>query len=136
MPVYVITSPDGQEFEITAPDGATQEQVLAYAQQNMPAKQPQADGFIDKTSADIEKRRAMGEKIQANPNISAPSKALQLFGNVGGGIVNDVVGNAVSSVGGAVDTTLDRPKPAGSVIPDIDPISAAYRGLKSNTKIK
>lgn len=32
MPKYEITSPDGGKFEVTAPDNATQEQVLAYAQ--------------------------------------------------------------------------------------------------------
>lgn len=40
MPTYVVTSPDGKEFEITAPEGATQEQVLAYAQQNFKAAEP------------------------------------------------------------------------------------------------
>jgi len=39
MPSYNITSPDGQKFKVTAPEGATQEQILAYAKQNMPAKQ-------------------------------------------------------------------------------------------------
>lgn len=34
MPTYVITAPDGKEIEVTAPEGATQEQVLAYAQAN------------------------------------------------------------------------------------------------------
>jgi len=33
MPRYEITSPSGQRFEISAPPGATQEQVLEYAQQ-------------------------------------------------------------------------------------------------------
>lgn len=37
MPTYEITSPDGKRFEVTAPDGATQEQVLAYAQQQFSA---------------------------------------------------------------------------------------------------
>jgi hypothetical protein len=32
---YEITAPDGRRFAITAPEGATQEQVLAYAQQQM-----------------------------------------------------------------------------------------------------
>lgn len=31
MPTYRITSPDGQEFEVTAPEGASQDQVLEYA---------------------------------------------------------------------------------------------------------
>jgi len=34
MASYDITSPDGQKYRISAPDDATQEQVLAYAQKN------------------------------------------------------------------------------------------------------
>jgi soluble cytochrome b562 len=43
MATFIVTAPDGKEYEITAPEGATQEQVLAYAQQNFnkPAVQPQ-----------------------------------------------------------------------------------------------
>lgn len=37
MPVFEITAPSGRKFEITAPDGATKEQALEYAKQNMPA---------------------------------------------------------------------------------------------------
>jgi len=40
MATFIITAPDGKEYEVTAPEGATQEQVLAYAQQNY--SQPQA----------------------------------------------------------------------------------------------
>lgn len=40
MPTFEITSPDGRKFQVTAPDGATQDEVLKYAQSNMPvAKQ-------------------------------------------------------------------------------------------------
>lgn len=41
MATFVVTAPDGKEYEITAPEGATQEQVLAYAQQNYSTAQPQ-----------------------------------------------------------------------------------------------
>ncbi len=41
MATFVVTAPDGKEYEITAPEGATQEQVLAYAQQNYSKAQPQ-----------------------------------------------------------------------------------------------
>ena len=42
MATYVVTAPDGKEYEITAPEGATQEQILAYVQQNYAqAAQPQ-----------------------------------------------------------------------------------------------
>lgn len=38
MPTFEITSPEGRKFRITAPDGATKEQALAYAQsQQAPA---------------------------------------------------------------------------------------------------
>ena len=32
MAKYIITSPDGKKYQVTAPDNATQDQVLAYAQ--------------------------------------------------------------------------------------------------------
>lgn len=35
MPKYRISSPDGRTFDITAPEGTTQDEVLAYAQKNM-----------------------------------------------------------------------------------------------------
>jgi hypothetical protein len=38
MPRYEITSPEGKRFEINAPEGATQEQVLAYAQSSFAPK--------------------------------------------------------------------------------------------------
>lgn len=34
MPTYRITGPDGRTYEVSAPEGATQDQVLAYARQN------------------------------------------------------------------------------------------------------
>jgi hypothetical protein len=41
MAKYRITSPSGEKFDITAPDDASQEQVMSYAQQQFSAK-PQA----------------------------------------------------------------------------------------------
>jgi hypothetical protein len=38
MPTFEITSPDGRRFQINAPDGASQNDVLAYAKANMPAQ--------------------------------------------------------------------------------------------------
>lgn len=42
MAKYRITNPDGQVFEITAPDDATQDQVMTYAKANWQQAQPQA----------------------------------------------------------------------------------------------
>lgn len=42
MATYRITAPDGAKYDVTAPDDATEEQVMAYAKQNYakPAEEP------------------------------------------------------------------------------------------------
>lgn len=47
MPQYQITAPDGSSWTVTAPEGATQDQVLAYAQANWKPKKeaPPIAGF-------------------------------------------------------------------------------------------
>lgn len=44
MPVYEVTSPDGRKFDVTAPEGATQEEVLAYAKANFDTKPKKEEG--------------------------------------------------------------------------------------------
>lgn len=43
MATFVITAPDGKEYEVVAPEGASEAQVLAYAKENYskPPEQPQ-----------------------------------------------------------------------------------------------
>ena len=65
MPRYEISAPDGRKFEITAPEGATQEEVLAYAQSNFgPA--PEETGIL-------------------SGGISALARGISSFGDVGSG---------------------------------------------------
>ena len=40
MPDFEVTSPEGQKFKVTAPEGATQDQILAYAKANIPKAAP------------------------------------------------------------------------------------------------
>jgi len=40
MADFDITSPDGQTFRVTAPEGATEAEIMAYAQANMPKAPP------------------------------------------------------------------------------------------------
>lgn len=71
MPKFEITSPDGRLFEVTAPAGASQAEVLAYAQQNF--GQP-------KGSTVGQKALGVGEAA-----LSAGTGVLgQLVGNVAG----------------------------------------------------
>ncbi len=41
MAKYRITSPDGQKYDITAPDNATQEQVMEYAKKQFASQEPE-----------------------------------------------------------------------------------------------
>ena len=43
MAQYNVTSPDGRKFTVTAPDGASQDEILRYAQENMPAAEKAPD---------------------------------------------------------------------------------------------
>ena len=47
MSEYEITSPDGRQFIVNAPEGASQEQILAYVKDNLPAPpEPGAPGLV------------------------------------------------------------------------------------------
>ena len=47
MPTYDITFPDGRKFRVTAPDGATHDEVIAYAKKNIPAAPAPSAGVED-----------------------------------------------------------------------------------------
>ena len=47
MAEFIITSPAGEKFKITAPDDASQDQVLAFAQKNMPQGEKPQQGALD-----------------------------------------------------------------------------------------
>lgn len=59
MPNYTVTSPDGKKFRVTAPDGATQEEVLAYAQGQFSQTKPLAEtnpGEYDPSSKEFQSK--------------------------------------------------------------------------------
>ena len=40
MPEFIVTDPQGREHVVNAPEGATQEQIFAYVQQQFSSKAP------------------------------------------------------------------------------------------------
>lgn len=59
MAKYVVTSPDGRKFQITAPDGASQSDVMAYAQKqfaqtNQPAPQDREAQFQQQNAQNVQ----------------------------------------------------------------------------------
>lgn len=51
MPTYEVTSPDGKTWEVNAPEGATQDQVLAYAKQQWSAQSKPTPAVVSAGSA-------------------------------------------------------------------------------------
>lgn len=45
MPNYIITNPEGKRFRVSAPDGASQEEVLSYAQSEWAKSNPTAQNL-------------------------------------------------------------------------------------------
>ncbi len=63
MPNYIITNPDGKRFKVTAPEGASQEEVLSFAQNEWAKANPTAQnltktdpGQYDPSSPEFQKR--------------------------------------------------------------------------------
>lgn len=103
MPTYKITAPDGKVLRINAPEGATQEQVLAYAQANY-ATQPQEtrQQRYDRIHAELELRNGTGG-IDPTEGMSAWEKTMAGAGRsvaetwrglkqVGGAIADQIPG--------------------------------------------
>jgi hypothetical protein len=107
MPTYQITAPDGKTLRITAPEGATQEEVLAYAQSNYNA----TPSLPEKMGKSIESRGKLARKIYENEQIPPISKAWQLLTRGGAGTVSDVAGDVIGSTLSAI--TPEPVKEAG-----------------------
>jgi hypothetical protein len=131
VPAYDVTAPDGRKFRINAPEGATQEQVIAYAQANMPkAQKAPAETFdptegmsgFDKFAAGTGKamvdtwrgaKQLVGLGNQAEIDEAARLDAPLM--DTGAGIAGNVVGNLATMIGpgavaGAVGKAASLPK--------------------------
>lgn len=65
MAKYRITGPDGHAYEVTAPDNATEEQVLAYAQQNYKPQQRAATPDLPSLAGNPTEGMGRGQKLAA-----------------------------------------------------------------------
>jgi len=80
MPVFVITAPDGNEYEITAPEGSSEQDVLTYAQNNYQGagSQPQPparasappSGFVKGLRDPLDASAQLLSKVLPDPLVS------------------------------------------------------------------
>lgn len=115
MAKFIVTGPDGVEYEIEAPDDASEEQVLAYAQQEFskvapaPAEAPaQRPNPTEGMSGLDQFRAGVGQSI------AQTGRGLGQLGyeTVGG---NPVLGPLNLATGGGVNRLLGR-EPVGALI--------------------
>lgn len=133
MPTYEVTSPDGQKWEVNAPDGATQDQVLSYAQQQFAAKQKPAQMSMQQPGA-VQAGNAMRSGMREIPRqvgltgryaLEGIGSAFDLLGSPAAALINNTeiarlaglpkvsaqpFGNSARSIANA----LGLPEPEGS----------------------
>lgn len=64
---YIVTSPDGKKFRVTAPNGATQEQVLSYAKSQF----AKTGGRVTREKIEARKRENPAEYDSSSPEFRA-----------------------------------------------------------------
>lgn len=116
MATYVITSPDGkQSFEVTAPDSASPDEVMAYAAKNMrtPAQTPgfdptEGNSFLEnvaigggKALTDIyrggKQILGVGDQAQLQREVDEAKRLDAPIMLTGGGIVGNLAGNIAAT---------------------------------------
>ena len=93
MPVFNVRSPDGQLFRVTAPEGATQDEIIQYAQSQMGQAAPSSSNLSQMSTAQLE----------AAP--SAPTSISDLARSFGIGVVGGV--KSLADVFGAGSDTSE-----------------------------
>lgn len=77
MTTYIITAPDGKEYEVDAPEGASEAEVLAYAQQNY---QSVAQDAWQPTKRSVEDIRGAGQGFDPTEGQNFGQNLVQGFG--------------------------------------------------------
>jgi hypothetical protein len=115
MPTFLVTSPDGRKFRVNAPDGATEQDAIAYVQQGVSVDKPKEQEVYDpsegmsgvgKFAAGYSKAyhdqvRGLGQIAQLVPQeeIDASKKRDEPLMQHGPAIAGNVLGTITSMIG-------------------------------------
>lgn len=124
MPEFIVTSPDGREHIVNAPDGATQEQALEYAKSQFGSTQGGAATGNPALRAQGDKAIGLSGNPEPMKEIGAAGLLGGLFGAGGpeilsgaGRVVGALPGGAVA--GRVLETTAAGLRNAGRIAPAI-----------------
>jgi hypothetical protein len=123
MPTYVVTAPDGKEYEITAPEGATQEQVLKYAQENFPKASP-----APSTGSQILRQLGLTARAGITGAATIPAMLAEPFAAAAG--VPDQMGRLQGAL-----TRLGLPEPSGALERAVQAGAGAVAGVPATAAL-
>jgi hypothetical protein len=103
-----VKTPDGRIAKVRVPGGATDDEVLAFVQQQFQtsSEPPKEEGFLSRAGQAYDKRSAnmrQSSEQYISGNQSLPEGVLQVAGETAG-LANDVVGEAFQSVGSGLSS--------------------------------
>lgn len=94
MPEYIVTAPDGSKLRVTAPEGATEQDAIRYAQEQYSAAQqpvaPAAPTQFQKAQASIGGRVLQGMRDPVDAAAQLAPRALKGLTSLGGFAPNPV----------------------------------------------
>lgn len=105
MARYQLTSPQGERYEVEAPDDATESDVMSYFQSNLPQEDK---GFFERVGEDLTKRKeAISETVKSaeKGDIGEFQQTVQTAGQVAGGVL-DIIGEGVVSAAKGVSLVI------------------------------
>jgi hypothetical protein len=102
MKTYVVTAPDGKDYEIDAPDDATEDQALAHFQQNWQAQAPQPTESIDPSEGELSFR-----PLGIDTGLNMPEGLSRTMAGAGAGF-NDIGLRLQQLMGRDVDQQVDE----------------------------
>lgn len=115
MPKYRITGPDGGTYEINAPEGATEAQVLEFAKQNYGGAKPRqrvtAEEARDPSKISAERYRAAG----IDPPGRADGSSGSWYGDYLAGVGRSLVDTGRGAAQYVVDATAGRGTPTSGL---------------------
>jgi hypothetical protein len=96
MAKYRITSPDGETFEVNAPDGATEADAIEYVKNNMAAPKEASNGIT----------RQLG--LTARHGLQGLAGTAGLVVDPINALINKATGSDIKTLRGATENLLDR----------------------------
>jgi hypothetical protein len=90
MAKYEVTSPDGQKFEVTAPDSATQDEVQTFVMKTFGGKPKPAPTTAQKVQASAPGRVVQGMRDSIDAGAQLLPRGLEMLTSLGGAAPNKV----------------------------------------------